>query len=69
MWAGEKIKEKYQNCCNLKTMSELLIFDVHIWGTYMHIYTKYEVSMSNPVPGEVCTDDSNHNDATANDDG
>ena len=27
------------------------IFDVHIWGTYVHMYTKYEVSMSNPVPG------------------
>ena len=22
-----------------------------------HMYTKYEVSVSNPVPGEVCTDD------------
>ena len=26
-------------------------------GTYVHMYTKYEVSMSNHVPGEVCTDD------------
>ena len=24
---------------------------MHIWGTYVHMYTKYEVSMSNPVPG------------------
>ena len=22
-----------------------------MWGTYVHKYTKYEVSMSNPVPG------------------
>ena len=29
----------------------------------MHMYTKYEVSMSNPVAGGV------HNDANANDDG
>ena len=27
----------------------------------MYMYTKYEVSMFNPVPGEVCTDDSNDN--------
>ena len=36
----------------------------------MHMYTKYEVSMSNPVPGEVCTDNdanANTNDASAND--
>ena len=25
----------------------------------MHMYTKYEVSVSNHVPGEVCTDDAN----------
>ena len=24
---------------------------MHIWGTYVHMYTKYEVSMSNTVPG------------------
>ena len=28
------------------------------------MYSKYEVSMSNPVPGEMCTDDA---DAMAND--
>ena len=28
---------------------------MHIWGTYVHIYTKYEVSAANPVT-EVCTD-------------
>ena len=22
-----------------------------MWGAYVHKYTKYEVSMSNPVPG------------------
>ena len=29
--------------------SELLIFEVHILGTYVHILTKYEVSVSKPV--------------------
>ena len=24
---------------------------MHMWGTYVHMYTKYEVSMSNPVAG------------------
>ena len=39
------------------------------------MYTKYEVSMYNPVPGEVCTDNANDNandddtNANANDDG
>ena len=35
-----------------------------MWGTYVHMCTKYEVSMFNPVPGEVCTDDvdANHDD-------
>ena len=45
---------------------------MHIWGTYVHMYTKYEVSMSNPVLGEVCTDNANDDDANdtdANDDG
>ena len=39
---------------------------MHIWGTFVHMYTKHEVSMSNPVAGEVCTDD---NYADANDEG
>ena len=26
-------------------------------GTQVHMYTKYEVSTSNPCQGEVCTDD------------
>ena len=30
---------------------------MHIWGTHVHLNNKYEVSMSSPVPGEVCTDD------------
>ena len=25
------------------------MFDVQVWGTYMLMYTKYEVSVSNPV--------------------
>ena len=33
----------------------------------MHMYTKYEVSMSNPVLGEVCTDDDNANANDTND--
>ena len=33
-------------------------FDVHMWGIYVHMCTKYKVSMSNPV-GEVRTDDTN----------
>ena len=36
-------------------------------GTHVHKYTKYEVSMSNSVAGEVCTDDTKANDANAND--
>ena len=38
-----------------------------MWGIHVHMYTKYEASMSSPVPGEVCTDDNNAND-NANDD-
>ena len=40
---------------------------MHIWGAYVHMYTKYEVSMSNHVPGEVCTDDTDADDANTND--
>ena len=36
-----------------------------MWGTNVHKCTKYEVSMSNPVPGGVCTD--NATDTTADD--
>ena len=46
------IKEKYQNGCHLKTICQnYKIFDVHMWGIYVHMCTKYEDSMSNPVPG------------------
>ena len=31
-------------------------------GAYVHVNTKNEVSMSNPVLGEVCTDNANAND-------
>ena len=35
---------------------------MHIWWTYVHMYTKSEASMSNPVArGGVCTDDDNAN--------
>ena len=32
-WAGQQIKEKYQNDCHLKTSQNHSIFDVHILGT------------------------------------
>ena len=52
VWVGQQVKEKYQNGCHLKTTSQNhYIFDVHKWGTYVQMYTKYEVSMSNPVAG------------------
>ena len=38
-------------------------------GTYVHMCTKYKVSMSNPVPGDMCTDDANHNANTDANDG
>ena len=31
------------------------------WG-HVYMYTKYKVSMSNHVPGGVCTDDANADD-------
>ena len=37
-----------------------------MWGTQLHMCTKYKVSMYNPVPGEVCTDDTNNADANNN---
>ena len=52
IWTEEHTKENYQNGCHLKTTSQNhLIFDVHMWGTYVHMCTKYKVSMSNHVPG------------------
>ena len=45
-------KRKLPKCLPLKTTSQNhKIFYVHIWGTYVHMCTKYKVSMSNPVPG------------------
>ena len=40
---------------------------MHICGTYVHIYTKYEVSMSNHVQGVVCTDDTDADSTNADD--
>ena len=41
-----KLKKMYQNGCHLRTISQNHnIFDVHMLGTHVHIYTKYEVSM------------------------
>ena len=54
-------KRKLPKCLPLKNYKSES-FDVHIWGTYVHMYTKCEVSTSIPVPGEVCTDDANAND-------
>ena len=46
-WAGKQIKEKYHNGCHLKTVSQNdLKNNQHILGTYVHIHTKYEVSMT-----------------------
>ena len=62
MWAGQQIKEKYQNGCYLKTTGQNhQLIDVHIWDTHVHMHTKYEAAMSNPVPGEVSTDDDDTN--------
>ena len=38
---------------------------MHIWGTYVHMCTRYEVSMSNPVAG--CTDNDDDANADTND--
>ena len=44
------------------------MFDVDIWETYVHIHTKYEVSLFEPVAiGEVCTDGASSNDVNDND--
>ena len=68
VWTGQQIKEKYQNGSPLKTTHQNhQIFDVHVWEINVHMYTKYEVSMCNPVAGEVCTDDDDA-DTNANND-
>ena len=47
MWAGEQIKEKYQNDCHLKTISQNnQKSNQHIVGINVSICTKYEVSMT-----------------------
>ena len=47
MWAGEQIKEKYQNACHLKTISQNnQNINQHITGINMNIHTKYEVSIT-----------------------
>ena len=38
-----------------------------MWGTYVHMCTKYKVSMSKHVLGEVCTDTDDANTDDAND--
>ena len=47
MWAGEQIKEKCQNSCHLKTISQNnQKSNQHILGINMNIHTKYEVSIT-----------------------
>ena len=47
MCAGEQIKEKYQNGCHLKTVSQNnQKSNQHILGTDMNMHTKYEVSIT-----------------------
>ena len=47
MWAGEQIKEKYQNSCHLKTINQNnQKSNQHILGINMNIHTEYEVSMT-----------------------
>ena len=43
------------------------IFDVHILGTCVHIYTKYEVSMFNHVARRAATQNSDGNSNTDSD--
>ena len=51
IWAGQQIKEKYQNGCHLKTTSQNHYLMCICGVTHVHRYTKYEVSMSNSVAG------------------
>ena len=45
-------QRKEPNGYHLKTTSQNHNkIDVHIWETWVHMCTKYEVSMSNHVPG------------------
>ena len=47
MWAGEQIKEKYQNSCHLKTVSPNgKKCNQHILEINVNIHTKYEVSIT-----------------------
>ena len=48
VWAGQQIKEKYQNGCHLITTSQNhYIFHVHVWETCVHMCTKFKVSNAN----------------------
>ena len=47
MWTGEQIKQKYQNSCHLKIISQNnQKSNQHILGINMNIQTKYEVSIT-----------------------
>ena len=63
-------KTKLPKCLPFKNYkSESLHIRCAYMGAYVHKYTKYEVSMSNPVPREVCTDNADTDaDANTNDD-
>ena len=46
MWAGEQIKEEYQNGSHLKTTRQNnQKCNQHIVGEYVHIHNKYKVSV------------------------
>ena len=47
VWTGEQIKQKYQNSCHLKTISQNNQKRYqHILGINMNIHTKFEVSVT-----------------------
>ena len=45
VWAGQQIKEKYQNGCHLKLKARITKYLMCILGGYVHVCTKYEVSV------------------------
>ena len=54
MWAGEQIKEKHQNGCHLKTISQNnQKCNQHIVGVYVRIHNKYKVSVTIYVDGRA----------------
>ena len=57
IWAGQQIKEKYQNGYQLKTTSQNhKRFDVHIWGHMCICVPNMKFLCLTLCQGEVCTD-------------